>query len=154
MGTGHLDGQVCRLSTGNAEHDTRELIAGAGRQPRRQLGPPARHEVVVAHVQVVEAPAHCIADSRVPVSQVEHPAIAVTVEVASVRVERVGEEGTLPLTHHDLQPQRPVGLDLAGIDMACERTFGGDSVRIRLCWWLHTKKLPTHRRAVAGLGGR
>ncbi len=115
-----LDGQIDGLPAGHPEDHPGQPPSGSGRQARRHRGAVPRNEVMVTDVPLVQRRPHCGGHARMAVAQVEHAAVAVTVEVA-LAGKGVGEGGPFPLPHHQPHTELPVEGDLAGRYVVGER---------------------------------
>jgi hypothetical protein len=113
----HLDRQVDRLTAADAEDRARQCATGAVGKPAGQCRAVSGHQVVVAHVQLLERAADGLDHLRVAVAEIENTAVAVDVEPAAV-VECVAEERPLARAHHQIDAELAKEPRLARRDMA------------------------------------
>ena len=120
MGPSDLERQVVRLAATDAEHHSREQTPGRGGQALGERGPPTGHQMMVPDVERIERVAQRADHVGMTVSEVEHAAVAVTVEQPAP-VERVTEARTLALPHHEIEPERLERGHLPAIHVCAER---------------------------------
>ncbi len=155
VGAGQLEGEVDRLATADPEHDPRQAPAGGGGEPFGQQRPPARHQVVVADVDVLERLAHGGHHGRVAVAEVEDATVAVAVVQPPIGVG-VAEPCPAALAHHEIEPECLVGGHFAGVHVRAERRCGVGRIRVWLIGgsWRRHDAAPTRSSGVSGSPAR